>query len=125
MSGVTMGSMTRALEGPEAGQVHCDAGLTAVFTLLGKRWSGMVLGTLLAGPARFGELASAIPGITESMLSARLSELQDAGLVSREVVPGPPVGTIYRLTEEGVALRPALTALTSWADTYLTTERRR
>jgi DNA-binding HxlR family transcriptional regulator len=115
-----MGSVTRARKGSRTGQVHCDESLAAVFTLLGKRWSGMVLGTLLEGPARFGELASAIPGITESMLSTRLSELQDAGLISREVVSGPPVGTIYRLTKEGVALRPALTALASWAETHLT-----
>ena len=103
----------------EPAQVHCGEGLAAVFTLLGKRWSGMVLGTLLDGPARFGELAGAIPGITESMLSTRLSELQEVDLVSREVVPGPPVATIYRLTEEGAALRPALMELVAWADSYL------
>jgi DNA-binding HxlR family transcriptional regulator len=99
--------------------VHCDESLTAVFALLGKRWTGMVIGTLLEGPARFGELAGAITGITEGMLSARLSELQQAGIVHREVIPGPPIATVYSLTKEGAALRSALGALTDWAQAYL------
>lgn len=99
--------------------VRCDESLTVVFTLLGKRWTGMVIGTLLDGPARFGELANAIPGITEGMLSARLGELQDSGLVDRQVLPGPPIATMYRLTEEGAALRPALLALTRWAESHM------
>jgi hypothetical protein len=51
--------------------------------------------------ARFAEMASAIPGITEAMLSTRLAELQEAGLVSCEVLPGPPIAWVYRLTDEG------------------------
>ena len=49
-----------------------------------------MIGVLLERPARFAEIARAIPGITESMLSARLTELKDAGLVTREVIEGPP-----------------------------------
>ena len=104
---------------PRNSDVHCDEGLTAVFALLGKRWSGMILGTLLQGPARFGELASAVPGITESMLSTRLAELQEAGLVEREVVPGPPISTLYRLTPAGADLRPGLTELANWAHSHM------
>ena len=58
--------------------VQCDEALTSVFALLGKRWNGVILGSLLERPARFAELAAAIPGITEAMLSARLTELQSA-----------------------------------------------
>jgi DNA-binding HxlR family transcriptional regulator len=96
--------------------VHCDEALTRVFALLGKRWTGVIIGSLLQRPARFAEMASAIPGITEAMLSARLMELQSAGLVSREVLPGPPIASVYRLTEQGAALRPALRALARWAE---------
>jgi DNA-binding HxlR family transcriptional regulator len=99
--------------------VHCDEGLTSVFALLGKRWTGVIVGSLLDGPARFGEIAAGIPGITEAMLSTRLAELQKAALVDREVLPGPPIASIYRLTERGTALRPALTALARWADQHL------
>ena len=101
------------------GALHCDEALAAVFSLLGKRWTGLVIGTLLARPARFGELASAIPGINDSMLSARLTELRAAGIVDRDVVPGPPISTLYRLTPEGRALRAPLTALARWAETNM------
>jgi DNA-binding HxlR family transcriptional regulator len=90
-----------------------------VFSVLGKRWSGPILGTLLERPARFGELARAIPGITESMLSARLGELQEAGLVEREVLEGPPIATVYRLTAAGRELEPALRALVEWAERHM------
>jgi DNA-binding HxlR family transcriptional regulator len=104
---------------PPPEPVHCDEALTSVFALLGKRWTGVIVGALLERPARFAEMASAIPGITEAMLSTRLAELQDAGLVSREVLPGPPIASVYRLTHEGAALRPALTALARWAEAHM------
>jgi DNA-binding HxlR family transcriptional regulator len=99
--------------------IHCDEALTSVFAVLGKRWTGMIVGVLLERPARFAELARAIPGLTESMLSTRLAELQEAGLVDREVLEGPPLATIYRLTPSGEALRPALLALGAWAEAHL------
>ena len=74
---------------------------------------------LLDGPARFGEIARAIPGITESVLSTRLSELKDAGLVERDIIDGPPIASVYRLTPSGEALRPALNALCEWASAHL------
>ncbi len=94
--------------------ICCDAALTQVFALLGKRWSGVIIGTLMQRPARFAELARGIPGISERMLSERLSELADAGLVVRTVDEGPPVSVTYALTERGEALRPALDALREW-----------
>ncbi len=100
-------------------ELRCDEALTSVFALLGKRWSGVIIGSLRDRPAGFAEMAAAIPGITEAMLSARLTELQAAGLVSREVQPGPPLATLYSLTKQGEALRPALTALAEWAHTHI------
>src|SRR5579864_4640118 len=99
--------------------LQCDAGLTSVFAVLGKRWTGVVIGVLLERPARFAEIARAIPGITESMLSARLTELKAAGLLTREVIDGPPIASLYRLTPSGEALRPALVALGEWAQAHL------
>lgn len=98
--------------------LHCDEALTSVFALLGKRWNGVILGSLLERPARFAELAAAIPGITEAMLSTRLAELQTAGLIDREVQAGPPIASVYRLTAAGDALRPALMELVSWAHAH-------
>jgi len=96
--------------------------LTRVFALLGKRWTGLILAVLMQGEARFAELRRSIPGISERMLSDRLTELSAAGLLVREVVPGPPLGVNYRLTTAGEALGPALWALGSWAETHLTAE---
>ena len=104
---------------PEERTIRCDEALTRVFSLLGKRWTGMIIGVLLERPARFAELARAIPGITEGMLSARLRELKELGLVDREVSQGPPISSTYRLTKRGEALRPGLLALGRWAETHL------
>jgi DNA-binding HxlR family transcriptional regulator len=90
-----------------------------VFALLGKRWSGLVVAVLTGGAARFAELRRAIPGISERMLSDRLSELTDSGLVVREVLEGPPLGVSYRLTAAGMALRPAMEELSRWAHEHL------
>jgi DNA-binding HxlR family transcriptional regulator len=96
-----------------------DESLIEVFSLLGKRWSGRILGMLMDGPMRFAELGRAVSGISESMLSQRLGELIDAGLVGREIIEGPPLGVAYRLTESGMALRPALQELSRWAGVHL------
>ncbi|MCX4747630.1 helix-turn-helix transcriptional regulator [Kitasatospora sp. NBC_01287] len=102
--------------GPCAG---VDLALTRVFILLGKRWSGLVVAVLSHGPAHFSQLRRAIPGISERMLSDRLTELAEAGLVVRRVDEGPPLRVSYQLTEAGRALRPALDELRSWAATHL------
>ncbi len=93
-----------------------DEALTRVFGVLGKRWTGVIIGSMCGGPARFAEIARAVPGITEGMLSTRLRELQHVGLVEREVLEGPPLATVYRLTERGRALEPALLELARWAE---------
>ena len=94
-------------------------GMTRVFALLGKRWTGLVVAVLMDGPGHFSDLRRAIPGISERMLSDRLTELGAAGLVLREVDAGPPLRVAYRLTEAGEALEPALSALGRWAGKYL------
>jgi DNA-binding HxlR family transcriptional regulator len=96
----------------------CDT-MTNVFALLGKRWSGLIMSTLIAGPARFSEIFRAVPGVSERMLSARLTELIAAGLVERQVLEGPPVGVQYQVTEKGAGLEPALTELERWGERCL------
>jgi DNA-binding HxlR family transcriptional regulator len=59
-------------------------------------------------------LSRAIPGISDSVLSDRLSELSEAGLVVRSVKAGPPVSVSYTLTEAGLALLPALEQISRW-----------
>ncbi|MDX3078506.1 helix-turn-helix domain-containing protein [Streptomyces sp. MI02-7b] len=89
------------------------------FELLGKRWNGLIMAALMQQTAHFAALRRSIPGISERMLSDRLTELGEAGLLVREVDPGPPRRVSYRLTQAGEALRPALQELRSWAKKYL------
>ncbi|MFQ6146826.1 winged helix-turn-helix transcriptional regulator [Streptomyces seoulensis] len=96
-----------------------DDGITRVFQLLGKRWSGPIVAVLVEQPAHFADLCRAVPGISERMLSDRLMELGAAGLVLREVDAGPPLRVSYRLTEAGAALEPAFRELARWAQTHL------
>lgn len=107
-----MGSQTAAGQATEHSSC-CDRSFE-VFALLGKRWNGLLVSVLLNGPARFAELERAIEGIRAPMLSRRLTELAETGLVEREVTPGPPVSVRYRLTERGEGLRPAIVELQEW-----------
>jgi DNA-binding HxlR family transcriptional regulator len=89
------------------------------FELLGRRWTGVILGTLSDRPASFRELVRAVPGISDSMLSTRLAVLTNAGLLTRSVDEGPPLSVSYQLTHAGRALLPALEQISHWADEHL------
>ncbi len=93
----------------------CDGALAHAFGFLGKRWNGVLLSVLISGPASFTELRRAVVGISDSVLSERLSELTKAGLVQRSVEEGPPVSVAYQLTPSGQGLLPALNELSNWA----------
>jgi DNA-binding HxlR family transcriptional regulator len=96
--------------------------LARAFRFLGKRWNAVVLGHLSAGPAGFRELARAIDGISDSVLSDRLSDLTQGGLIARSVDEGPPLSVSYDLTDRGRALMPALDQIAVWAQEYLPEE---
>lgn len=87
----------------------------AAIELIGKRWTGAIISALTDRPLRFGELARAVPGLSDRLLSQRLRELEEEGLVEREVEAGAPVRVTYSLTEKGAELRPAITELKQWA----------
>ena len=70
---------------------------------------------MLDGAERFTEVRAAVPGISDAVLTARLRELCDHGLVERHVSPGPPVAVRYLLTDAGRGTRPVLEALRDFA----------
>jgi DNA-binding HxlR family transcriptional regulator len=80
--------------------------------LIGKRWTGAILFVLMDGPARFSEIRELVPQLSDRLLSERLKELETEGIVERQSLQ-------YGLTEMGAALRPAITAVKSWARTWL------
>src|SRR5829696_7672441 len=87
--------------------------------LIGKRWSGAILGVLLDGPLRFSEVKVLVPDISDRLLSERLKELERRGIVHRSVIDGMPVRVEYRLTRKGRALEPAVRSLKVWARSWL------
>lgn len=99
--------------------VRDEAALARAFVFLGKRWNAVVLGILSGGPAGFRAISRSIGGISDSMLSARLSDLVAAGLIVRTVNEGPPVSVSYALTDRGRALMPALDQIALWAREHL------
>ncbi|MCA2216973.1 winged helix-turn-helix transcriptional regulator [Jidongwangia harbinensis] len=110
-----------AEHGADAGGV-CETlsePLSRVMTLLGKRWTGVVWGTLMQGPVYFSDLRRGIPGINDRILNERLVELVDLGLATRTVIDERPIRVRYQLTEHGAAIRPALDELTRWAQEHL------
>jgi DNA-binding HxlR family transcriptional regulator len=87
--------------------------------LIGKRWTGAIVRTLIGGPRRFNELLAAIPGISDRLLTERLRELEAAKIVRREVRPESPVKVIYELTCSGHELTPALDEIARWAERWI------
>jgi DNA-binding HxlR family transcriptional regulator len=87
--------------------------------LVGKRWNGVIVHALLAGPMRFSALAQAVPHISDRLLSMRLRELESCEIVTRRVFDGSPVRVEYELTAKGRALEPTVRALGAWAREWL------
>ena len=90
--------------------------------LIGRRWSGAIIYVLLRARCRFATLREAIPQITDRMLSERLQELEQEGIVERTVVPETPVRVEYELTKKGRALASAMDAIAAWAEKWVTVE---
>jgi len=87
--------------------------------LIGRRWTGASIYVLLKARCRFATLRAAVPGITDRMLSERLQELEEAGVVARTVVPETPVRVEYALTRKGRELAAAVEAVGAWAGRWI------
>ena len=91
--------------------------------LIGRRWTGAILAVLLdqqqQEPLRFGEIADAVPALSDRLLSERMKELEARGVVSRTVRPGRPVRVEYALTEMGRELEAAVRELERWGRRWL------
>lgn len=87
--------------------------------LIGGRWTGAIIRALLSDVTRFSDLAQAIPGLSDRMLSERLKELEAEGIVERTVIPSTPVRIEYHLTEKGRALASVIDAISEWAGAWI------
>ncbi|MFJ5264971.1 winged helix-turn-helix transcriptional regulator [Streptomyces sp. NPDC088387] len=94
-------------------------GLARALELIGERWALLVVRELLARPGRYTDLLEDLPGIPTNVLSTRLKELEEAGIVERRVAPAPQRGVLYALTEAGEGLEAAVLTLALWGNTQL------
>src|ERR671936_1640743 len=86
-------------------------GVARALDLVGERWALLVVRELLLGPKRFTDLRSGLPHVSPDVLSQRLRELEDSGIVRRGKLPPPAGARIYELTDRGRQLEPAILAL--------------
>ncbi len=87
--------------------------------LIGRRWAGAIIRLLEGGRLRYAALKANIPQISDRMLSERLRELEEEGIVRRIVTPDTPVRVEYELTEKGKDLHAALGAISRWAEEWI------
>jgi DNA-binding HxlR family transcriptional regulator len=90
-------------------------GVAHALELIGERWAPLVLRELLFGPRRFSELRADLPGISANVLTQRLSELEQRGLVRRTLLPPPASVQVYEATDWGLEAAPVIRALGRWA----------
>ena len=86
--------------------------------MLGCKWKVLIIRELLTGTKRFGELKRAVTGITQKVLTSKLREMEELGLLEREVYPQIPPKVEYTLTDIGYSLRPVLESLKCWGKDY-------
>ena len=89
-------------------------GVACALELVGERWALLLVRDLLLGPKRFTELRRGLPRIPSNVLSARLRELEQTGIVRRRLLPRPQTGVVYELTEYGSELEDVVLRLGLW-----------
>jgi DNA-binding HxlR family transcriptional regulator len=89
-------------------------GIARALDLVGERWALLVVRELLLGPKRFSDLREGLPNISPDVLSQRLRELEDAGVVRRAKLPPPAASRVYELTDRGRELEPVILELGRW-----------
>lgn len=104
-------------DGLQRGDVYApDCPSRALLDHVTTRWGVLVLALLLDGQQRFGELAAAVSGVSDKMLSQTLKTLTSDGFVERVVEDGPPVRVSYRLTEVGFEVASRVAELVEWLE---------
>jgi DNA-binding HxlR family transcriptional regulator len=89
-------------------------GVARALDVVGERWALLVVRELLFGPKRFTDLRAGLPTASQNVLSTRLRELEESGVVRKRKLPPPAAATVYELTERGAELQPVLFHLARW-----------
>ena len=89
--------------------------------LVGRRWSGAIIRSLMAGRVRFSDVLGDVPGLSDRLLSERLRELEGRGLIARSVFAETPVRIEYQLTQKGRDLDAVVHAIDAWGAKWVGT----
>jgi DNA-binding HxlR family transcriptional regulator len=93
--------------------------VTATMHVIGGKWKTILINAIYqTSPARFGELKRSVIGITQSMLTSQLRELEDDGIINRKIYAEIPPKVEYTLTEFGLTLSPIIQAMGEWGKQY-------
>lgn len=101
----------------EKNQFNCP--VEATLFLIGGKYKPLILWHLIDHPLHYMELQRLIPKATPKMLSQQLHDLEDCGMIHREVIPEKPPKTIYSLTSFGCSIIPVLDAMCQWGNNFL------
>lgn len=96
-----------------------------VMALIGGKWTSAILWHLFETPLRFGALRRMLPEASPKILTTRLRELEDAGLIDRVVLSDRPFAVEYRITNKGLSLKPIFSDLTDWGIAYVLSDEER
>jgi DNA-binding HxlR family transcriptional regulator len=98
---------------------HQYCPVARVLDVVGERWSLLIMRELLLGPRRFTDLAQGLPGIGTSVLTTRLKQLEQNGLVAKKTLPAPAASVVYELTPDALGVARILAAMADWGTTLL------
>ena len=98
-------------------QFNCP--VEATLSLIGGKYKPLILWHLVDCPLHYMELQRKIPSATPKMLSQQLRDLEDCGMVHREVIPEKPPKTVYSLTAFGESIIPVIDAMCQWGTAYM------
>jgi DNA-binding HxlR family transcriptional regulator len=99
-------------------QLHMCPRFEKAVSILGKRWTGLIISALMNGPLRFNELLKVV-GVSDRVLTERLRELEVEGLVERMVYTEAAIRIEYRLTSKGRSMESVVDAIQHWAETWI------
>jgi len=96
-----------------------DCPITGAIDIIGGKWKPIIIWLLLERPYRFGELHKTIPGMALKVLSRQLKELEQDGIVNREVFAEVPPRVEYSLTPKGKSLSGVMLQLSEWSKEHI------
>jgi|SRR5690625_1475274 len=89
------------------------------FQILGKKWNGLIIDVLLEGPKRFKDISGCICDVSDRVLTERLKELEQEGIVERTICEETNMRSGYALTEKGADLNKVMNEIQTWSNKWI------